>query len=221
MNPSTPAKTGKHYLRWLAYLVLATVAFSGIAIATTGFWLVPAAEEIRQADVIVVLAGAYERSEYAADLYQEGWAPKIWVSRPAREPRKSKLEKYGFVIPTEEQVHLRVLLYKKVAPENIDYFGARSLSTADEALAMREKIGAHPLRLLIVTSPTHVRRARIIFEDALKGTGTSLQVVATPYERFEPYWWRDQDSARIVILEIAKIIYYAIGGRFTSDHKIP
>ena len=206
-------------MRWLAYIALAAVAIACVVLATAGFWLVPAPEKIRPADVIVVLAGAYERSEYAADLYQQGYAPKIWVSRPLREPRKSRLEKYGFVTPKEEEVHLRVLTYKKVAPGNIDFFGTHSISTAEEGRAMREKIGTTPIRLIIVTSPTHVRRARIIFEDALKNTGTTMQVVATPYEQFDPYWWRDQESARVVVLEIANIIYYAVGGRFFSPSQ--
>ena len=206
-------------MRWLAYMALVAVAVACVALTTAGFWLVPAPEEIRPADVIVVLAGAYERSEYAADLYQQGVAPKVWVSRPLREPRKSRLEKYGFVTPREEEIHLRVLTYKKVAPENIEFFGTHSVSTAEEARAMREKVGTAPIRLIIVTSPTHVRRARFVFEDALKNTGTTLQVVATPYEHFDPYWWRDQDSARVVVLEIAKTIYYAVGGRFFSSSQ--
>ena len=212
---------GGRYTRWIAYLSLAVLAFTSVALITAGFWLVPGDDEIRPADVIVVLAGGYERSLYAADLYHQGRAKTIWVSRPAREPGKLRLEQYGIVIPSEEEVHRAILLHKNVAPGDLEFFGSRSLSTAEEARSMREKVGSMPLRLLIVTSPAHTRRAGIIFNNTLAGSGTTVQVVATPYEHFDPYWWRDQNSARMVVLEIAKIIYFGIGGRFFSHQQTP
>jgi uncharacterized SAM-binding protein YcdF (DUF218 family) len=108
-----------------------------------------------------------------------------------------------------------------VSADDLEFFGSRSLSTAEEARSMRERVGSKPMRLLIVTSPAHTRRAGIIFREALAGTGTTVQVVATPYEHFDPYWWRDQNSARMVVLEIAKIIYFGVGGRFFSAVQAP
>jgi hypothetical protein len=32
-------------------------------------------------------------------------------------------------------------------------------------------------------------------------------------------WWTDQESARIVLLEIPKTIYYLLGGRFRSAQQ--
>ncbi|NBR29882.1 MAG: YdcF family protein, partial [Betaproteobacteria bacterium] len=202
------------YTRWVAYLSLAVVTCAGIALITAGFWLVPGDDEVRPADVIVVLAGGYERSLYAADLYHRGHAKKIWVSRPALEPSKLRLEQYGIIIPSEEEIHRAILLHKNVSPDDLEFFGSHSLSTAEEARSMRERVGSAPLRLLIVTSPAHTRRAGIIFKEALTGTGATAQVVATPYENFDTYWWRDQNSARMVVLEIAKMIYFGVGGRF-------
>jgi uncharacterized SAM-binding protein YcdF (DUF218 family) len=77
------------------------------------------------------------------------------------------------------------------------------------------------MRLILVTSPAHTRRARIIFEDALRDSGSVLQVVGTPYEHFDQYWWRDQGSARIVVLELSKLVYYFAGGRFASTGESP
>ncbi len=202
--------------RWLGYATLLSIFAGGIALLTAGFWLVPAQEPPHPADVIVVLAGGFERSLYAADLYRQGLAPKVWVSRPARDGGTRQLEEIGIVLPSEEEIHRRILMQKKVVPTDVEFFGAGSLSTAEEAYALRNKIAAMPLRLLIVTSPAHTRRARIIFNDALTAQGSAVQVVATPYEHFETYWWRDQASARSVILELAKLGYYFCGGRFVS-----
>lgn len=202
--------------RWLAYLALLVMAVSGIALATAGFWLLPAQEPLRAADAIVVLAGGFERSLYAADLYRQGLAPKIWVSRPARERGALQLEKFGIVLPSEEDIHRRILLHGKTASADIEFFGNGSLSTAEEALALRDKLAGAPRRLIIVTSPTHARRAHIVFSHTLGAHGADLQVVATPYEHFNTYWWRDQGSARAVILELAKLVYYFGGGRYLS-----
>ncbi len=209
-------QTIKRISRGVCYVILLAAAGGCIALVTAGFWLVPRQEPLRPADVIIVLAGSFERSLYAADLYQRGLAPKIWVSRPARERGARQLEELGILLPSEEDIHRRILLQKKVAPADVDFFGTGSLSTFEEARSLREKLGMNSRRLIIVTSPTHVLRARIIFNNALMTRGSNLQVVATPYDDFDVYWWRDQNSARAVILEFAKLAFYFCGGRFLS-----
>lgn len=37
------------------------------------------------ADIVVVLAGASERAFYVADIYLQGYAPMVFVSRPMKE----------------------------------------------------------------------------------------------------------------------------------------
>lgn len=202
--------------RWLAYAALLAIVAGGVALITAGFWLIPAQEPLRPADAIVVLAGGFERSMHATDLYQQGLAPKIWVSHPARERGASRLEQFGIILPSEEEIHRRILLFKKVAADDIEFFGTGSISTAEEARALLNKLSGSPRHLIIVTSPAHTRRAKIIFNDALRAQGSDLQVVATPYEDFDIYWWRDQGSARAVILELAKLVYYFCGGRYLS-----
>ncbi len=67
-----------------------------------------------------------------------------------------------------------------------------------------------------MTSPSHVRRARLIVERALAGRGVTLAVCATPYESLRDDWWRTQDSARDVVLEWTKLMFYLLGGRFST-----
>jgi len=54
----------------------------------------------------------------------------------------------------------------------------------------------------------------MVFSDALPGW--QVRVVGTPSERIATAWWKDQESARIVLLEIPKTIFYMLGGRFRS-----
>ena len=51
---------------------------------------------------------------YAADLFRLGIAPKLWVSRPAKEPSLSTLEQLGIVLPDEETLHKQI----EVDPQN-------------------------------------------------------------------------------------------------------
>lgn len=205
------------WLRRMAYGALFVVIAAGAALATAGLWLVPAAGPLRPADAIVVLAGGFERSLYAADLYRLGHAPRVWVTRPARERGARQLEELGVVLPREEEVHREILVRRGLPVAAVEVVGSGSLSTVDDARALRARIVAGgATHLLVVTSPAHVRRAAMILDDTLRDRGTAVQVVATPYEHFDRWWWRDQGSARMVVLETAKLAYYLAGGRFTS-----
>ena len=97
---------------------------------------------------------------------------------------------------------------------SIDFFGEASLSTFDEAIALQHRFAGRSPRLLVVTSPYHVRRARMVLVDALPNA--ILTVCATPYEEFPEHWWISQDAARDLLLELAKLAFYIAGGRFTA-----
>jgi uncharacterized SAM-binding protein YcdF (DUF218 family) len=72
------------------------------------------------------------------------------------------------------------------------------------------------VRILVVTSPYHVKRASITFQDAF-GESAKLEVTGTPYESFPDKWWASQDATRNLLLELAKLTFYAVGGRFTAS----
>lgn len=202
-------------VRALAYTSLALVISGITLLVTAGFWLAPPNEPPQQADVIIVLFGGMERSTHAAELYLRGIAPTIWVSRPAREQSIDVLEQLGIVLPNEEEIHRRILNRKGVPPHAIRFFGEGSVSSVDEAHALK-RLATPAKRMLVVTSPTHVLRARLMLSSVMAGAGSVVQVVATPYEAFERRWWQNQESARSVILEIAKLTYDFLGGRFFS-----
>jgi uncharacterized SAM-binding protein YcdF (DUF218 family) len=188
---------------------------AAIALLYAGSWL-KLATSPREADAIVVLAGAYERSLYAADLYNQHLAPKVYVSVPVQDPGARKVEALGIPLPHEFEVHRQVLMKKGVPAGNIHSFGTANLSTAEEAEELRKLLAAKSERLLVVTSPYQARRAKLIFDRAFEGSGANITVVATPYEDFPDEWWRSQSSARNTVLELTKIAWFHLGGRFRS-----
>jgi uncharacterized SAM-binding protein YcdF (DUF218 family) len=197
----------------LFLLVVVSTAIAGavLGLYCAAGWL-SAADPPQQADAIVVLGGGFERPFQAADLYRQGFAPKIYISAPAREHQYRMLDAAGIPYPREEDVVREVLLKKGVPADAIELLGNNLISTAAEAQAARAWFAGRAPRLLVVTSPYHVRRARMIFADALPAA--SIRMIASSYDPLPPSWWKDQSAARNVLLELPKIAYYALGGRF-------
>jgi len=169
-----------------------------------------------RADAIIVLSGRYERAMHAADLYRAGLAPVVVLSEPVRERTLDELQALGISLPTATEIQRKVLQAKGVPATAVRMLPGTVLSTADEAAAIAAQYGRPGARLLVVTSPSHLRRARMILERALSGRDTLLMVCATPYEVFPDDWWRSQDAARDVLLEWAKILFFLVGGRYSA-----
>ncbi len=197
----------------LFLLIACLTAATGTAIGLVyaGDWL-SVADQPQKADAILVLGGGYSRPFHAADLYRAGLARKIYVSAPAREPQHVLLDEAGIAFPREEEVMREVLLKKGVPASAIEYLGKDLISTAAEAQAGRALFAGRAPRLLVITSPYHLRRARMIFTDALPSA--DIRMIATSYDPFPQTWWKDQNAARNVLLELAKLTFYRLGGRY-------
>ena len=196
---------------FLLIVSFVAIAGAGIGLSYAGEWL-SSGDQPQKADAILVLGGSYTRPFQAADLYRQGFASNVYVSVPAREDQHRLLDDAGIAFPREELVVREILLKNGVRADAIEYFGKGSISTAAEARAARAVFGKGAPRLLVVTSPYHLRRAKITFSDALPAA--DIRVIATSYDPLPLAWWKDQNAARNVLLELAKITFYKIGGRF-------
>lgn len=161
---------------------------------------------------ILILGGDSTRAIEAADLYQAGYAPKVYISAPIREPRERRLESIGVIMPSDEDTMRRVLAIRGVPQSAVDVLARDMVSTVEEARTTAQRLAGVPGPLLVVTSPYHVRRARMIFHAAMPDR--ELRFIASRYEAFPADWWRDQTASRNVVLELTKTAYYVLGGRF-------
>jgi uncharacterized SAM-binding protein YcdF (DUF218 family) len=204
-------------LAFLIALIVSAMVVAGFAWFAAS-WLSIGDAPVK-ADRMLILSGDPLRAIYAAELYRDGFAKEIYLTRTMNSKRTRTYEEMGFTFPRLEDVSRAILVKKGVDERDIHMLDAQQvLSTADEANAVREGFGrAWAGRLLIVTSPYHVRRAKIIFHDAMPDV--SIYFVASPYDRLPAKWWTDQAAARQVVLEYAKMAYYVLGGRFTA--KVP
>ena len=196
---------------FLLIVFFAAAIGAALGLSYAGEWL-SAADRAQKADAILVLGGDFSRPFQAADLYREGLARKIYVSVPVRKDDYRLLDEAGIAFPRDEEVMRQVLLKKGVPASAIEYLGKDLISTAAEAQAARALFTQRAPSLLVVTSPFHLRRARMIFTDALPGA--DIRVIATSYDPFPSSWWKNQSAAGSVLLELAKIVFYQLGGRF-------
>ncbi len=165
-----------------------------------------------KATAILVLGGDPTRALQGADLFHAGYAPKIYMSAPVRDPYLRRLDALGIVLPREEDMTRRILAMRGVPEGAIELLGRELLTTAQEARLAHERLGDAGV-LMIVTSPYHVQRARLIFHRAMP-PGVRVVVVGNRHEPFPDAWWKDQGAARNVVLELAKTLFYLAGGRF-------
>src|SRR4051812_33518163 len=97
-----------------------------------------------KSDAMVLLAGENLRAFYAADLFQQKFAEKILVSRSKPDKSLVLVRQLGIEMPDEIDINLKVLEKKGVLPAAIEIFGNESVSTVEEALALRNFLNTRP-----------------------------------------------------------------------------
>lgn len=166
------------------------------------------ADELRPADVIVVLSGSIpDRILEAVDLYRAGYASRLWLTREGRLPGLDALRAKGVALPERHEQNRDIAVALGVPPTAIEIIDRRATSTLAEARALIELLrhrGA--TRILLVTSRAHARRARIIFTTLARGAPEIL-VVPSRYDPFSPgTWWHERAFVRRVVTEYGKLL---------------
>ena len=194
----------------VALLVVAGTAV--LALRQASGWLARA-DPPAKADAIIVLGAEPTRAIPAATLYREGYAGAIYLTAPWRTPRYRALEKDGIRWPWFEDV-ARTLLRNRGVPDGaIRVLGSELLSTVAEAREAARVLGPQAATLLVVTSPYHVYRTRLVFADHLPSA--RILVVASGEELLPERWWADREAASQVLPELAKLLFYKLGFGFT------
>jgi len=184
-----------------------------------GYWM-DVNEKPVKADYILPLAGDGHRMIRAAELYRMGYAPTILLSRAISlppTPLKKLQWKMGFPNYSKSQYLDLMLPLLGAETAELEPFGAGHISTVEEAEALRDHLNGRNVSLLIVTSPYHARRAKMIFEKILPDC--EITVTTTNEDAFDTKWWEDQRSAQNLIMEFAKTTHYLLGGAFRSTNQ--
>jgi uncharacterized SAM-binding protein YcdF (DUF218 family) len=95
----------------------------------------------------------------------------------------------------------------------LDERGANTYGNAVNTRALLEANGLHSI--ILVTSPYHLQRATITFRGALRGTDIRLIGSAAPDSDWRKQsWWLRSDLRRLTLLELEKLAYIAVTGRY-------
>jgi uncharacterized SAM-binding protein YcdF (DUF218 family) len=169
---------------------------------------------IDRADAIVVLSGSatyVERTHRAAQLYNEGRAPKIILTNDGQQGgwSNSKQRNPYFIERAREE-----LLKLNVPATAIEEIPQSLANTYEEATELRRYAAAHGLRsLLVVTSAYHSRRALWTLRRVFDGSEVRIGMESPPTGEQTPrpaLWWFFPSGWRFVFGEYVKLVYYRL-----------
>lgn len=145
-------------------------------------------------DAIVILSDDNfnaDRATRAADLYHDGWAPRVVASGRRLRPYISIADLM------EHDLESRGVPKQAVIP-----FAHDAGNTLEELRGIREFVQQHGWkRIMIVTSNYHTRRTRYLCEHVFPAD-VHVLVVAAPDHDYDPdSWWKTRKGLKIYFHE--------------------
>ncbi len=165
-----------------------------------------ASEPLEAADYILVFAGDFNsRPLHAARLFERGLAPRVVTTGAFVADEVCAL---GLRL-TAAELSARVLQRNGVPPDRIEVLPI-GYSTLEEARAFAEFAREKPVAsVIVVTSPYHVRRAKLILGGALAGRGVRVMGSAAGSGEASR-WWRTKGGLIHLNNEMLKLAFYAL-----------
>lgn len=180
----------------------------------TGSWLVKK-DVPGHADALVILMGNFpERVLEAVDLYKNGSAERLIIVHESMGPYKILESRGADILSTTDQAYNSAIALG-IPKDFITILPGDARSTLNEAAIISEYLADKPEidTVILVSSPTHMRRASIIFTSAFKARGMPVYVGCSPsrYSGFQPEkWWRRKEDAQAVVSELVKIVSFQL-----------
>ena len=160
-------------------------------------------DELKQADVIVVLSGDSERVKEAVNLYERGFSRYMIMSGGSSRSAVSMAERMK-----EQAVRLGV-------PDEAIILEPKAQHTYDHPVFVKPILRARGFQsAIVVSSPFHMRRSAMLFNRSFRNSGVELiyHPVRESWFKVE-YWWKRTRSRRIVLREYMKMSVNVFGIR--------
>ncbi len=193
----------------LAALAALLLLIAAVAAPRLGAWLV-VEDPLEKADAIFVLGGTlFERPLEAADLYHDGWAPRMLLMRQIADAGEAEMQRRGIPFQREIDIQIDALTRLGVPRDAIQILDEQD-STKDEANTLRDLVVAnHWSKVIVVTSKQHTRRAGLVMDRRLAPTGARAIMRASRYDRTEvDTWWHRRGTLRFTLFETQRLIAY-------------
>jgi uncharacterized SAM-binding protein YcdF (DUF218 family) len=190
------------------FAFLCCLAF--VAVRGAGRWLIRE-DPLAKADEIIVLSGAMPaRAEEAAKVFQQGYAPVVWVSLPT-SPRE-ELTAMGIPYSGEEDYSRQVLVHEGVPAADIKIFAQPIVNTENEIEEISQQMRRDgKSSAIIVTSAQHTRRVRALWT-TLADPSLHLAVHIAPQDSFDAdRWWGNSRDTFSVVREYLGLLNAWLG----------
>ena len=199
-------------MRPFKVFLLCLIGFVFFFFLTYSFWFTQMArflsvsDPLEKADAILVLGGGVgDRVFEAARLYKEGFAPYVVMCGG----------------PLLGQHNLADLMKKEAqslgAPPQAILLVREGSSTLDNAifsLPLLKKRGFR--KIIIVTSPYHTRRAKMVFQKVYRGQDTEIIIRGVGSNPFSAYdennWWQHHEGIDVFVREWMSLGFYLFRG---------
>ncbi len=173
-------------------------------------------DALADSDALVVVAGdAPFREQAVADLFKQGWAPRVIVSRPVNPASVAALVELGVrPLDVQGESHAALLRFGIPAAAIVTLERTAQITEVELGLVRQEARARGWRRLILVSSPDHTRRVKTIWYRR-GGDGIQAIVRASPYGRFpRDGWWRERRMAERVLHEYLGLaaLYLGVSG---------
>ena len=159
-------------------------------------------DDLHPADVIHVIAGEDYRTDYAIQLFEQGYGKTLFFTGGW-----CTFHNYYHGRHAEE-----LALAKSVPLDAIAFYDSTVTSTYMEAEELKEWISHSPIpvkSVIVVSDPFHMRRAKWTYKKVL-GDSIEVQMAPVSFEQtpYQRTWWRDRQSRNYIRDEYIKFGYY-------------
>lgn len=166
-------------------------------------------DNIQPADVIHVIAGPDYRTDYAIQLYKEGYGRLLFFTGGWCQTQNYFHGQHAQKRSIDQGVPIPAIA--------IDDF--QVTSTYSEAVRLKEFINQSKVPIhsvIVISDPYCMRRTRWTYRQVL-GDKLNIEMAPVPFELspYHHYWWTSKDSKKLVKDEYLKIAYYYARYRFS------
>ncbi|HEX9666328.1 MAG TPA: YdcF family protein [Thermodesulfobacteriota bacterium] len=202
---------------WLYKFVVPIFIIAGLIISYHNYILISLGsyliteDPLERADAIVVLAGSVpDRVLEAVDIFKQGYAPFIILTKEEKSTGYDRLLNLGLRIPEGHDLNKMIAVKLGVPSTSIFIIDERSDNTYSEMEVIYDFLKKRNLKsIILVTSKSHTTRATKIF--SLVNDETKIKIITRPskYDTFEPKkWWKVRRDWKQTIYEYQKLAHY-------------
>ncbi|MFO7889736.1 MAG: YdcF family protein [bacterium] len=202
-------KKGNSILYIISILSILIIFFG---IRNAGTFLV-VEDKPESADAIVVLMGSPgDRMLQAYDLFNAGYSEKVIMVDTYITGRDALAER-GVYLKTNTGLAEEVGVALGIPEDAVIIIPGEAQSTGQEAVAVRNFIesGNDIKGIILVTSPSHTRRARAVFRRAFSELDHPVDIMVVP-SRYSDFnagrWYSERQSAKRVVMEYTRLLWF-------------